>query len=358
MNRHVVAWRLQDAVDAAVAGVRITRRGGVADITSPAGPVLSANEAQAALVSNPGPQHFTFSGIKSTEEVGVLAEIMDRLIAVSGAGFMAACFAAPAAGQNVYQGHLFQDGRLIADLRSVLASRLDCRVAIVPYEIVSAGEIAVRARLVWLKEQNIGLAVCDAINDVDLLTVKAALSEQVLIAGPGWLHELQEDHAAAIPEVSQSLAIISGALDRQTLFQLGAARGQVPFLQLDFVAPDTVQNATAWGLRQTSPHFIIAASAPPDRLSDPQTVAASLSEIAAGLAKGGITQFLLTGNDTASRIMDRLDVTFLEADGPCVGLRRLHSGDYKLILKFGGFGARDLFLANFKPQSRRIAEVE
>ena len=61
---------------------------------------------------------------------------------------------------------------------------------------------------------------------------------------PAWLAPAATQPEPAAP--TGRIAILSGALDRQTLYQLGAARSAMPFLQLDFSNPGITESALAW----------------------------------------------------------------------------------------------------------------
>jgi uncharacterized protein YgbK (DUF1537 family) len=312
-----------------------------AEIFAPAGAMLTAEEVQAALASSAGRCFFAFGNQASAPEVSELGALLDLLIHRSGLGFMAASLAAPLLGRTVYQGHLFQDGKHLGNLHHALGQHLSGRIAIIPHDVIAAGSQAIRRKITACREQGIALALLDAVDPAQCEGVAAALAPQLLLGGA------QPEPAAA----SGRCAILSGALDRQTLYQLGAARGAMPFLQLDFSAPDIAQTALAWAGGQSS-DFIISASAPPDQLAKNAPVAGILADIACALAATGVRNFVLTGNDTAAAILGRLGFKNLVAGAAWAGLRWLTAPGYNLLLKPAGFGGRNLFLDGFGPQIR------
>ncbi len=342
-----LAWTLQDAAalaDAWGAGtdIRMGATGQPTAITAPAGLTLRPTEAI-------GANFLSFGNQSSSPNIAELAPVLDRLIAASGAGFMAACFSAPALGRTVYQGHLFQDGRLVQNLRHALTEALDGRVAIIPCETIAAGPAALRARLAALKEQGAALALLDAVDLTQCAVIAAALEGALLTGGPAWM--TQRPHDDDPPPPGGRLAILSGALDRQTLFQLGAARAALPLRQLDPADPGAVPAALAWAALQSG-NFIISTSTPPDGVRAGAPAAERLAEIAAGLAAQGVRRFVIAGNDTAAVILHHLGLTRLAAAGTSAGLRWLRAGDYNLLLKPGGYGDAKLFAGGFEPQIR------
>jgi uncharacterized protein YgbK (DUF1537 family) len=355
--RTVLGWTLQDAVAAATVagGVASLNLGGpyqAGAIAASREPLLAPAEAKAALAANPGAAcHLSVGNQAAAPALAALIPLLEDLLAATGAGFMALCLAAPALGRTVYQGHMFAGGRLLAALSEEVARQIVGRVITVPLEVVRAGVPAIRRQLSAAREQGVALAVMDCLDDGDCAALEQALGDQLLVAGPAWLVPAAPGPDTVKPPPEGRTAIIAGALDRQTLFQLGAASGRLPFLQLDLAAPDAAGAALGWAAAQTAATYVIAASAPPDRLY-PDGANGVLGEIAAGLAASGIPKFVLAGNDTAASILHRLGVTRLRTGAAQGQLRWLQGGDYNFLLKPGGFGGRDLFLDDFGPQIR------
>jgi uncharacterized protein YgbK (DUF1537 family) len=362
LSCQALAATLQDAVALVGAwgdGCRIALSGAVeaGEILAPSLAHLSAAQARAALRGGATRYFLCLGNQEKAPDFAALAPVLETLIAASGIGFMAASLAAPALGRSVYQGHLFQDGRLLANLREVFSESLSGRVAIIGHEVIAEGVPAIRRRLAGCREQGVALALLDAVDLAQCERVALALEGQLLSAGPVWLSRCTA--APPAPSPTGPLAILSGALDRQTLFQLGAARSAgVPFFQLAFDAPDPVAAALAWAGAQGAGAKIIAASTTPDRLHKTAPVAEILAGIAAGLASAGHTRLVITGNDTAAAILARLGVATLAPGAAVSGLRWLTGGNYNFLLKPGGFGSKSLFLDEFEPQNRlnEIAE--
>jgi len=353
MSIRGVGFTLRDAValgQAAGPGTRLALGPAAeADIIAPTGLTLTPQEARGALT--PAARYFfSFGNQAAFPEIESLAPALDEIAERSGTGFMLACVAEPGFGRFVYQGHLFQDGQLIADLRRTLTPHLSGRAVIIPYEAVAAGGTGLTRRISATREQGASLALLDAVDEAQCAALAPVLAAQLCAGGPAWAADLPPPLATREPPGGR-VAILSGALDRQTLFQLGTAREQLPLRQIDPQAPD-IEGALAWAAAQER-NFIISTSAPPDRRAPATILAAeALAEIAAGLAARNLRHFAINGNDTASIILHRLGAGRLTLGGEWEGLPWLDAGDYKFLLKPGGFGGQYLLLNGFGPQIR------
>jgi hypothetical protein len=333
------------------------------DIHAPAGPRLQPPDI-AAMSGRAAPYMFTFGNTAAPIAADILAPMLETCIARAGTGFCAACVATPWTDRTMYQGHLFQGASHRGNLVQDFSAAMQGRVGLVPLEVVAQGAAAIRARLAALKDQGTALALIDAINSNDCEAVVQACAGQHLRAGAAWL----AGPAPSPPEPSPPagpLAILSGATDRQTLFQLGIASAIMPSLWLDFTRPDVAATALVWAAAATrkTGAVAIAASAPPDRLHPTAPVLAILAEMARGLAAAGTTRLVLAGSDTAAAILNALGVTELTAGAALGSLRWLHDAQGRAyLIKPGGAGGRDLFRdlfpAGFRPQIRLNAAAE
>jgi uncharacterized protein YgbK (DUF1537 family) len=278
--------------------------------------------------------------------------LIARLCAQSGAGFMAACLAAPWAGRRVFQGHVFERATLRGNLMQHYAMALDGAVGLVPRETVAAGPGAVRKAVTRLKEQGRMLALIDAVEDQDCATVTEALAGLPLRGGGAWLAAPPRAAESAPAEPAGTIAILSGATDRDTVLQVGTARAQLPVFDLDFTADDPASAALHWAAQQTAPRYIISSSLPPDRLTPGAPAAAIFARIAACLADFGVQHFLLTGGETASAVLSALNVNRLTVGAPFGPLRWLHGATATYCIKPRGVGGKNLFLPEFEPQIR------
>jgi uncharacterized protein YgbK (DUF1537 family) len=363
-----IAARLVDAVALTAAfgeGAKIgigADHAGECDILAPAGPVLSAGEARAACAVPASQYVFTFGNTDGGDLAPVIGPVMELLAGASGTGFLAACLATPWAGRSVYQGHLFEQGNLRGDLKRDLAPVIEGRISVVPHAVVASGAAAIRAQLTAMKEQGVRLALLDAIDEEQCGFISEALARLPVIAGPAWISPGVDRAGMDTPgAVSGPVAILSGALHRQSLIQTAAAREMMPVLDIDLSAGAGA--AAAGALAWARPHFgvqpfLITSSAPPDKVRAGAPAAERLADIAEALAGAGIRNFVLAGNHTAAVILRRLGITELVAGAAFAGLRWLRAKNFDILIKPGGYGAKNLFLYEFEPQSRLNATAE
>jgi uncharacterized protein YgbK (DUF1537 family) len=320
-------------------------------ILAPKAAFLSPADAIRAFRPGRAKYHFAFEA-NAPDEV---APVIEALIQTAGTGFMPVCLAAPWAGRSVYQGHLFQGGRLIGNVSRDFAVALGGSVGVVAHEIVAAGALAIRRACAALKEQGRALAILDCINEDDCAAVAAAFGAFALTGGGAWA--VARPHGAEPDAPAGRLAILSGALDRQTVFQIGAARGAVPVFDLDFAAADPAGAALAWAAKQDQ-NFIITSTVPPDRLSAGAPVDGFFGQIALRLVAGGTKRLILAGTGTACAVIGALGLERLVAGAAFEGLRWLQAPGLAICVKPGGAGPKNLFLSEFGPQIRLNAPAE
>jgi uncharacterized protein YgbK (DUF1537 family) len=323
------------------------------DILAPAGPVLQPDAAAAAARAGAAKYFLAFGHAAPVAE---LAPLVELLCQAAGTGFMAACPAAPWAGRTMYQGHLFEGGKLRGNLVQEFAAALGGGVGLVAHETVRQGAAAIGKACVRLKEQGRILALIDALDDDDGAAVAEALGLQAVAGGGAW--------AAArphMPEPAQPdgpVAILAGALDRQTNFQIGAARPFMPVFDLDFASADPVADATNWAAAHTGTPFIVTSTVAPDLLTPGAPAAAMLGRIAAGLAALGIQKFVVAGGATMAACLAELGITRLIVGAGFGPFRWLQAGKFAFCFKPAGAGQKNLFLSEFEPQNRLNEEAK
>jgi uncharacterized protein YgbK (DUF1537 family) len=366
MGFYGLAGSLHDAVALAAAfgpGARLgfgAGEAGQSDILAPSGATFTqADIAAAARLGRA--QYFLSFGNFGLGDLPVMAGAIEYLAAATGVGCMALCLASPEQGRTLYQGHLFEGAKFRIDLIREFAMMMQGGVALIPREIVAAGAAAIAQQFGRLKEQGKMLVLIDAIDDDDCVAVAAAMAGVTLAGGvagfAGTGGGFAEDDATG------PVAILSGALDRQTIFQLGAARASLPVFDLhfeaDFGAGDLAGAALGWAAAQTSNAFIITSSVPPDRLTKDAKAAAVLAAIAQGLAKAGVKRFIVAGGETGLAVRTALGMTALRAVGQTGPLLWLQNDSLSISFKTPGSGAKNLFLSEFEPHLRlnNIAEL-
>lgn len=325
---------------------------GACDVLAPGGAVLVRAEVERAALLGRARYFFSF-GTYGLGDLAPLAGAIEHLAAASGVGFMAACLAAPGEGKTVYQGHLFEGGVLKADLARSFGLALDGGVGVVGHEIVAAGAAAIRAQCGRLKEQGKVLALIDAISEADCAEVAAAMAGMKLAGGAAGLARPDAPGAlpAALAMPGGPVAILSGALDRQSIFQIGAARAVLAVHDVDFASADPVAAALAWAAEHAAaPAFIITSTVPPDRVTQGAKAAAVLGQIAAGLAGLGVARFVLAGGETAACARAALGVKRLQTCLQTSQFLWLRDEKFVISIKPPRAGGKTLFLSEFEPQ--------
>ncbi len=322
---------------------------GACDVLAPEGAVLARSDVQAA--ANLGrARYFLSFGTYGLDDLAPVAGAIEHLAAATGVGFMAVCLAAPEQGRSVYQGHLFEAGRLKADLARSFGLVMDGGVGVVAHEIVAAGPASIRAQCGRLKEQGKVLALIDAISAADCDMVAAAMAEMRLVGGSAGFARLGLARPAVANAHAGPVAILSGALDRQTIFQIGAARAGLAVYDLDLTLADPVAAALLWaGEVLAKPAFIITSTVPPDQVTAGARACVMLGEIARGLAALGVARFVLAGGETASAVRAALGVTRLQTcpeNSPFLWMR---DEKFSISIKPPQAGGKTLFLSEFEP---------
>ncbi len=357
MNFYGLAATAQDAAalaQQAGPGCRVgfgAAQAGMSDILAPAGLGLTVLEAKAALQLGRAQYFFTFGNAPSAAKPDSIAPMIEYLAAGSGVGFMAACLANTAFGRTCYQGHVFETSRWQGDAVRGFGVALDGAVGLVAHDMVAGGTAAIRRHCSGLKEQGKTLALIDTINDDDGSAVIQALAGLPLIGGAAWLAE--PAYATSPPAPAGRVAILSSANDRQTVFQIGAARGALPVFDLDVSDMNAAATALTWATDAAgNAPFIISAGALPGHGHANGPVAEIFTAIARGLASAGVKCFVLCGDVCTQAVLAALGITQLTRGADCGPISWLQNEKFSMCIKPEGIGPKNLFLTSFEPQLR------
>ncbi|MBV9538981.1 MAG: four-carbon acid sugar kinase family protein [Acidisphaera sp.] len=327
-------------------------------------------------------------------ELGNIGPVADAMVRALDCGFALATPAFPANARTVYQGHLFVGTSLLnesgmeqhpltpmkdANLVRVLGRQTEGAVGLVPFATVQEGASAIRAALLALRERGSRYAIVDALTDAHLRAIgEAAALHPLVTGGSGVAMGLPENFrrtgllpeaadVGRLPSVRGRAAVLAGSCSRATLAQVAVARDHAATLQLDPLATpeadEMIRQGLTWAEAQDSERpIVIAASAPPDRVSALQQrlgrdaagslVESTLAGIAEGLVRRGVRRLVVAGGETAGAVVQRLGVRTLrigaEVD-PGVPWTYAEGGTTPLLLalKSGNFGDRDFFLRAF-----------
>ena len=329
------------------------------------------------------------STFDSTDE-GNIGPVCDAFLDALGADVTIACPAFPENARSVYQGHLFVGDQLLSEsplkdhpltpmtdpnLVRVLQRQSKARVGLVPFPIVNAGPDAVRSALDDLASDGPSIAIVDAIDDANLMTIGAALDGLALVTGgsgvamglpenfrkAGLLEASGSSDAFAAPD--GATIMIAGSCSAATRKQVEVAKATLPHLRID---PDAVArgepvaaNAIAWAKDNIGggPALIYSSADPKDvaavqerlgRTEAGDMIEKVFAEIAQVLRDAGVTRFIVAGGETSGAVVTALDVSALrigpEIDPGVPWTTSTGDRPVALALKSGNFGAEDFFL--------------
>jgi uncharacterized protein YgbK (DUF1537 family) len=287
----------------------------------------------------------------------------------------------PEAARTVYRGHLFVGSDLLSEssmrdhpltpmLDSSVPRMLSLQsvnhVGLVPLDVVRAGAVALRDRVVPGGERT--LLVVDAVSELDLSTIAEATSGLRVVTGGsglarGFAHVGGSENARDIPIADGYSATLCGSASRATRAQVSHAKENVPWRKLDLHALRAGFDAEVASLLDWAAGvYKERADATPlfysvDSLADIENVPADTSElveralaaIAAGLVRLGARRLIVAGGETSGRVVSELGIdrmTIGAAIAPGVAWSAGRTADdvpVNVALKSGNFGDEDMF---------------
>jgi uncharacterized protein YgbK (DUF1537 family) len=287
----------------------------------------------------------------------------------------------PQAARTVYRGHLFVGSDLLSEssmrhhpltpmLDSSVPRMLSLQsvnhVSLVPLDVVRAGAVALRDRIVPGGERT--LLVVDAVSELDLTTIAEATSGLRVVTGGsglarGFARDLSCDDARDIPVADGYGAILCGSASEATRAQVAHGKQSVPWRKLDLHAlragfDAEVASLLDWAAAvyeeqpDATPLFYSV-----DSLADIENAPAGTSElveqalaaIATGLVGLGARRLIVAGGETSGRVvselgMDRITIGAEIAPGVAWSVGRTADDVLvNLALKSGNFGGEDTF---------------
>src|SRR5215831_31488 len=167
--------------------------------TIPAADAIAQSLAALAWLAAQGCRQFYFKYASTFDSTpaGNIGPVTEALMDALACDLTISCPAFPENGRTVYMGCLFVGDVLLnesgmrnhpltpmtdANLVRVLQAQTRRKVGHVGYGHVARGPEAVRARLAQLKAAGTGIAIADAISDVDLVTLGRAVADLPLVA--------------------------------------------------------------------------------------------------------------------------------------------------------------------------------
>ena len=337
--------------------------------------------------------YFKYCSTFDSTPRGNIGPVTDALMAALDTNFTIACPAFPENGRTIFRGHLFVGDVLLsesgmkdhpltpmtdANLVRVLQAQTRRKVGLVKYDAVSSGASAMGERISSLKRDGVSIAVVDAVSDADLHTIGEACADMPLItAGSGVALGLpanfrragllkHESHAAQLPAISGTGAVVSGSCSVATNAQVAEWNKSRPSFRIDALKLAAgelqVEQALAWARERVAqePVLVYATSTPEEvkavqaRLGVERAgtlVEQALAAVAQGLIAAGVRKLVVAGGETSGAVVNQLGVTRLRI-GPQIdpGVPWTVSEGaaatpepLALALKSGNFGTVDFF---------------
>lgn len=310
---------------------------------------------------------------------GNIGPVAEALLEATGSGCTVAVPALPVNGRTQYLGHLFVEGRPLAEsplrdhplnpmtdsnLVRWLSAQTRLRIGLVPLPVVLAGASAIQDRLRELESEGVRIALVDAVTDADLDAIAAAVADMPLITGGSgithalarlWQRQGRLARALDAPRLARAKGtlILAGSCSAATLQQLEQweAAGH-PVLRV--CEPDRIANAIEYVRAEIERTGIatIASSAPPSRRNASPNAAQSFERAFGELAARAVSEQLaanivVAGGETSGAVVDALKVRAAQVAGLVApGVPALASLDERrlwLVLKSGNFGGPDFF---------------
>ncbi|MET0885425.1 MAG: 3-oxo-tetronate kinase [Mycetocola sp.] len=323
---------------------------------------------------------------------GNIGPVSDALHGEVGAGIAVICPAVPENGRTVYRGQLFVGDKLLSessmrhhplnpmtdsDLTRLFEAQSTNRAGQVGHEVVRLGPAAVRARLDELLADGYAFAVVDAIDDDDIRTIGASVTEFPLLTGAAALAVGVAEarprlgapqESSLFPLPSGPSAVLSGSCSAATQAQVAVyqAAGH-PSFEIDplklAAGVDVVSEALDFAGASLADVPLIYSSADPSRVRAIQgelgvnrsaaLIEGAFAHIARGLVNLGVRRLIVAGGETSGAVVAGLGVSAIEV-GPEVDpgvpwTVSVGEDPIGLLLKSGNFGSRDIFTKALEP---------
>ncbi|HCL5071470.1 TPA: 3-oxo-tetronate kinase [Salmonella enterica] len=357
----------------------------------PAQEAIKQSLAALAWLKKQGCQQVYFkycSTFDSTAE-GNIGPVTDALMVAMDNSFTVISPALPVNGRTVYQGYLFVMNHLLAEsgmrhhpinpmtdsyLPRLMEAQAQGRCGVIPAQALDEGVAATRAALSRLQQEGYRYAVLDALNERHLEIQGEVLRGAPLVTGGSglamglarqWAKSGASQARSAGYPLSGRAVVLSGSCSQMTNQQVACYRQHAPTRDVDVARCLSSETREAyaealaqWVLSQDSELApMISATASTQALAAIQqqygaaeashAVEALFSLLAARLAEGGITRFIVAGGETSGVVTQSLGITGFHI-GPCISpgvpwVNALHA-PVSLALKSGNFGDESFFI--------------
>jgi 3-dehydrotetronate 4-kinase len=336
--------------------------------------------------------YFKYCSTFDSTPRGNIGPVLDALLEELKVDFAISTPAFPDSHRAVFMGNLFVGDVPLhesgmrnhpltpmtdSNLVRVLQAQTKHTVGLVRYATVAAGVGALSERFRQLKDEDVKLAIVDAISNRDLMTLGAALKDHRLVSGgSGVAIGLPQNwgiqpnaKSAELPMAQGVRAIVSGSCSQASNAQVAdfIARGGAAFAidGMRVAAGDPLaDDAITWAKPRVSAGetVLIYSTATPDTVRAVQqrlgvahageAIEKTLAETAERLVSAGVGQLIVAGGETSGACVQRLGIAEMRIGRQIdPGVPWCHSTvngqSLHLALKSGNFGTTDFFTKAF-----------
>lgn len=337
--------------------------------------------------------YFKYCSTFDSTPQGNIGPVTDALMAALGAGFTIACPAFPENGRTIYRGHLFVGDQLLsesgmqhhpltpmtdANLVRVLQAQTRQPVDLLRYEAIARGVQSTRQRIDELASHGVRIAIADAVDNEDLLTLaEACVDMPLLTAGSGlalglpaayarrgWL--TPDPQAQSLGAIEGTSAVLAGSCSRATndqvqrwlssggagirLDPLALHRGEQSTEEIMQRVDDALANGPVLVYATATPEQVTAVQTALGTEAAGKLVEDTLATIARHMVSHGVRRLVVAGGETSGAVVQALGVRQLRIGASiCPGVpwteaTHFHTGQtLQLALKSGNFGGPNFF---------------
>ena len=327
---------------------------------------------------------FKYCSTFDSTDNGNIGPVADALMAALETEFTIFCPAYPANGRTVFKGYLFAGDVLLNEsgmqdhpltpmtdpnLVRVLRRQTKTKVGLVDHQTVGRGTEAVQQAFEGLKAAGIRMAVVDATNEADLMTIGAAANGMAMVTGGSGIaiglpknFDIADGVADQLPKIKGLSAVISGSCSQATQGQVANFMRNHPAFQIQplklAAGQDSAAAAIEWALQKITdgpvliystdqPGKVQAVQAELGREAAGDIVEQALARVADGLVKAGVRKLIVAGGETSGAVVSKLGVCGLrigpEIDPGVPWTVSVGDPEIALALKSGNFGGPNFF---------------
>lgn len=329
---------------------------------------------------------FKYCSTFDSTPTGNIGPVADALLAETG-GVAVVCPVFPGAGRTLYCGHLFVNGVPLnesgmqnhpltpmtdPDIRRWLGLQSRSTILSLPWQEVSKGREAINSALQAMAAQGPALVVVDALSDIDLIEIGAALDGAALVTGGSGIALGLPDNfrrrgrigftPAGGERISGYGCVLSGSCSRMSIEQVAAYSASHPSYEIDVVevmeAELPASAIVDWACENAAQSPIVYTTASPQAVAAVQgrfgseNVSRRLEQLIATIARQmverGFGRLAIGGGETSGAVVEALGLESLRI-GPeiAAGVPAVYGSgagrSLGLALKSGNFGEADFY---------------